>query len=865
MQRVLSNIILRPMTVLARANRRHFLRHPVQLLLAILGVALGVAMVVSIDLAAESTHRAFALSMDALTGRYTHHITSGPGGLPESWYARLRVEQGLRDIAPAVEGYVTAQGGTLRVVGFDPFAERNLRSRFVRAAKGGDAMRLLTDPSAVMLSAVTARRLGIRPGDSLEVTAEGASKALSVVAYAEGAGPAEPALEGLLLADIATAQELLGKVGNLDRIDLIMGDDPALERRIRALLPAGASLESAAGRHSATQNMTAAFELNLRAMSLMALLVGTFLIYNTMAFSVLQRRELLASLRILGATRRQLLREILFEAALLGLVGGMIGVGLGLLAAQGLLYRVTRTINDLYFVLTVTEFLPDPMLLLRGLALGLVAALLAALGPALEASFAPPIATRARSGAESLARRALPWLALAGSLCIGLAFWILYAQTDSEKTGTVLNTSDGLVSAIAGLFLLLLGYGLLTPSLLLGFAAFIVYLARRFGADLTRLAVLGVASSLSRAGLAIAALSIAVAVSLGIGVMIESFRDTVAEWLDQILQADIYIATPSTAARSSPPLPPDLQQRLANILGIAHFGASRRVFIATSVGESELLALDPPYPDEPGFRFRHADSQALWNALPTQQAVFISEPYAQKHRLKVGDTLALSTDSGPVSLPVAGVFFDYRSDQGLIVIHRNLYERLWKDRLHTSLGLYLKPGVALEAVRGQVERVLADIRQPLQVRSNREIRDASLETFERTFAITQVLRLLAVGVAFVGILSALMAFQYERRREIAVLRATGLTPAQAGGLVLLQTGFMGLTAGLLSIPLGLAVALSLVRVINVRSFGWTMDLTVPPVHLAAAVGLALFAALLAGLYPARRAMVTPPAVSLREE
>ena len=247
------------------------------------------------------------------------------------------------------------------------------------------------------------------------------------------------------------------------------------------------------------------------------------------------------------------------------------------------------------------------------------------------------------------------------------------------------------------------------------------------------------------------------------------------------------------------------------------------------------------------------------------KAVFVSEPYAQRHHLKVGDSFELVTDSGPITLPVAGIFFDYRSDQGLIVMHRSLYDRLWKDGANTSVGLYLKAGFDLEKIRQEVGLILSSQQQPLVVRSNREIRAASLDTFERTFAITQVLRLLAVGVAFVGILSALMAFQYERRRELAVLRATGLTPAQAGWLVLLQTGFMGLTAGLLSIPLGLAVAVALVRVINLRSFGWTMDLAVSLPPLFAAITLAVFAALLAGLYPAYQVMRVEPSAALREE
>lgn len=841
------------MAILGRANRRHFTRHPLQLLLAILGVALGVAMVVSIDLAATSTHKAFALSMEALTGRYTHHISSGdPQGLPETLFTRLR-QAGLRETAPALEGYVGVDGATLRLIGFDVFAERNLRSRFVQAARSEDGIRLLTEPDTVMLSAVTARRLNVSPGGTLEVTIDTRPHRLTVVGYAEGAGTPDPALEGVILADIATAQEVLGRVGWLDRIDLVLGEAPGAEDAVKALLPEGISLDTAAGRQSATQNMTAAFELNLRAMSLLALLVGSFLIYNTMAFSVLQRRELLASLRVLGATTRQLLLEILLEAGLLGLIGGVLGLGLGILAARGLLHMVTRTINDIYFVLTVSEFLIDPWVLAQGLLLGVAVAVLAALGPAVEASLTSPLQSRARSGVEGTARRALPWLALAGLLALVVAAGLLGRDW------------PGLMPAIIGVFLLLLGYGLLTPVLLLAGVGLSGRFAQLSGGWLMRLATRGIAASLSRSALAIAALTIAIAVSIGVGTMIESFRGSIAEWLDQILQADIYIAAPSSTPRASPLLPDDLEARLASIPGVDRTGTGRRLFVSSNFGESELLALDPPYLDRPGFRFQDIDGRALWTRFPELDGVIVSEPYAQRHGLKVGDSVELRAAAGPVRLPVAGIFFDYRSDQGLIVMHRRLYDRLWRDHSSTSLGLYLQPGADVTAVRAEVDRRLAEIRQPLTVRSNREIRDASLETFERTFAITQVLRLLAVGVAFIGIVSALMALQAERGRELAVLRATGLTPRQTGALVLIQTAFMGLTAGVLAIPLGVAVAVALVRVINLKSFGWTMDLSVSLPPLIVAVLLSLLAALLAGWYPARLAMRTQPAAALREE
>lgn len=851
------------MSLLARANRRHFWRHPMQWLLAVLGVALGVALLISVDLAADSSHRAFALSMEALTGHYTHHIEAGPSGLPEDWYVQLRGE-GLYQSAPAVEGFIKYQGQTLRLLGFDPFAERNLQSRFKRAIKSDDSSRLLTETDTVLLSAVTGQRYGLKPGDRFEVKINGTTRQLKILAWIEGELAPDPALEGLVLADIAAAQEWLGRVGLLDRVDLLLAENSPWIAKLTASLPPGATLEPAHNRNQATLQLTAAFELNLRAMSLLALMVGMFLIYNTMAFSVLQRRELLASLRILGATRSQLLREILLEAAGLSLIGGVIGVGLGTAAAQVLLQMVTRTINDLYFVLTVTEFLPDPWLMLRGLLLGMVAALLAAAGPALEAAYSPPIASRARSGAESFTRRSLPWLTLAGLLGLGISLLLLGWGEDADRLAKPEDQGKDLMIAMSGQLLMLLGYGLLTPLLLLGLSGLAVWTARRYNLNLFKLAVLGVSASLSRTGLAIAALSVAVAVSVGEEMMIESFRGTVADWLDQILQADLYIDTPSTI-RASPPLPKGLEEKLKPIPELTHIGAGRRVFVTTSVGESELLAIDPPLDSAPGFRFKNADSAKLWQGFPQQRAVFISEPYASKHQLKVGDNLTLPTDLGPVTLLVSGVFYDYRTDQGLIIIHRHLYDQLWKDGRSTSFGLYLKPGADLETVRKAIIKVLASESEPLQIHSNREIRETSLVTFDRTFAITKVLRLLAVGVAFIGILSALLAFQFERRRELAVLRATGLTPGETGALVMLQTGYMGLAAGLLALPLGVAVTVSLIRVINFRSFGWSMNMILNPETLWSPLLLSLLAALLAGLYPARLAMTTPPASNLREE
>jgi putative ABC transport system permease protein len=266
----------------------------------------------------------------------------------------------------------------------------------------------------------------------------------------------------------------------------------------------------------------------------------------------------------------------------------------------------------------------------------------------------------------------------------------------------------------------------------------------------------------------------------------------------------------------------------------------------------------------PAFGWKEGDPAAIWPAFESGEGVIVSEPYAYRRDLGVGSTLRLSTDRGEREFRVAGVFFDYGSDQGVVMINRPAFEALWDDRGVSSLGVYAKPGVDVDSLVASLrERVGPG--QDVLVRSNRALREASLAIFDRTFAITDVLRVLTTLVAFVGVLSALMALQLERTRELGVLRANGLTPRQLWGLVTSQTSMMGLVAGLLSLPVGLVMALVLIYVINRRSFGWTLQMQVDPSILVQAVLLALLAALLAGMYPAFRMARTSPAVALREE
>jgi putative ABC transport system permease protein len=886
-------------TILNRASRNFLWRHPWQLALAIVGIALGVAVVISIDLAMESSLNAFDQAGKAFSGVASHRIIAGDGGLDEKLYRRLRVDEGIQKLSPVVNAYVFASkqaDAGFNLIGIDPFIEKSFRSiwqtRHNENTTADLLTRLITEPDTALISEQTASRLGLNIEDDLTIDTDHGERRLKIIGLlSPNNAVSEQVLSRLIVTDIATAQEVLELFGRLSSIEVLIDEHqpdaattsahtPSLEiaapvpdrpaaytpslEIIRKALPGNALLVEAESQSQAMREMTRAFSINLKALGLLSLLVGMFLIYNTMTFLVMQRRRLIGSLRSIGVTRGQIFKLIIGEALLLAVIGTLIGIVLGIVLGQGLLYLISGTINAIYFRIDAASLTITPLQLGKGVLLGIAATLLSVLPPAFEATRISPVTALVRSQLESGIRRLIKTANLISFIFIlggmALALW----------------SGKSIALGLASIFLLLFGFAMMTPALTLMFMKLIERIFGRLSGILVRLPARMVSAEISRTGIAIAALMIAVSATIGMDLMIDSFRQTVADWVQTSLRADLYVSLPG---EKMPDARAEQDQRLKAKLAelqdvkmlssVLHTNAAiARNDVSAEAGAAaeddfiKVAVFELNEKSRPGFIFKHEIDNELWDRFEQQQTVIVTEPYAYHHGVKIGQKILLRTDSGSQPFEVIGIYADYSGDRGHLAMSRRNYQRYWPDLGYSGIGVYAKDGVDLQQLENQISKLLTGQQT---VKSDQAIYKASMAMFEQTFTITETLRWLSAAIAFVGVFSALMALQFERIRQLGILRAIGITSGQLAVLITGETALMGLVAGLIAIPVGYTVAYMLIFVIYQRAFGWTMAFHFNPGVIYQGLALALIAATLAGIFPALKMAQTKPAEALRSE
>jgi putative ABC transport system permease protein len=813
--KLLRTLILRPL-------RRDLLRT----LLTIAAVALGVAVVVAIDLAGDAATGSFRSSVETLAGKTDMEILAN-GGIDEIWIGRLARLSFDAHFAPVVETQVELPAlGSVTLYGLD----------LVGAPENG-----------VVVSSALARRIGV---------AEHGRVALPVgkfqVDRIVDAGPVE-----FLAIDIAAAQKALQRYGKLDRIDVTVGRSENLalvDSALRKLLPAAYLIERPGARNEENQRMLRAFRWNLRVLSYISLVVGAFLIYNTISVSVVRRRAEIGILRALGASRAMLFAVFLSEALILGLVGAALGVALGRLLAGGTVGLIAGTVNALYTTSRPAAVELTGAEVWIGILAGAATAALAAFAPAREAMEVPPTEAMSRGAHEHHARlrwkRALGW---AGALAVLAAAASQAAPVDGKPVG-------GYVAALLAVG----AAALAAPAIVVATNRGTRFVLRRRPESL--LAGRSLAGSLSRTSVVVAALATAIAMMASVGIMVGSFRETVTLWLDTQLRADLYVSPGGrSAAGEYPALPPAALPILSSASGVAavdffhalefHYHGERATLGA---GNLEIVRRYGRLRFLPG-----EDRDAILRSLPGQDRAIVSEPFANRHGIRAGDRLTLPLGARHVKVTVAGVYYEYSSSQGFVLLDRSTLLKYLPGQPATNAAIYLQPGADPESVQRAIQRQTAGL--GVVVAPNQTLRRNAIVIFDRTFAITWALEAVAIIVAMLGAANSLLALVLDRRRELGLLRYLGASTGQVRGMILVEAALLGFLSAMVGLALGFALSLLLVFVVNKQSFGWTIQFHPPVDLLAGALVLVWCVTVFAGLYPARVAARLNPIEVIHEE
>ena len=817
--------------------------HPWRLVLALLAVALGVALAFSVHLINQSALAEFSAAVRAANGEPDAALVcTRREGCDDALADALVSNAAVALASPVVEidSYAIAASGqriALKLVGIDALQVAAVAPALLpRAAEGSDRLVAL-DPDALFLNASAQQRLGTKPGDTLAVQHGLRTVPLRVAGHVAAAGAA------LAVIDIAGAQTHFGFEARLTRIDLRLAAG-ASSAALAASLPPGWRIAAADDAAQRLANVSRAYRVNLTVLALVALFVGGFLVFSVFALAVAQRTPGLALLGVLGLSAAERGRLVLAECTVLGVAGSAVGVGAGTLLAQAALQWLAGDLGGGYFPGVAPTLAFSWLGALLFTALGTAAALIGGWLPARQAAaLAPAQALKGLGGAQ---HAAAPWwrgplLLLAGALLalappiagLPIAAYLSVALLLVGGIACVPGLIDALLSRIA------------SPRSPL---ALLALQRARHERDAATVAVAGVVASL--------------ALAVALTVMVASFREGVARWLDQVLPADLYVRTTGNSAASDQAfLPPGFALAVAALPGVARVEASRTRALGFDPARPSVSLIARPLPDAARSLPLLAPPLPASGDLP---GVYVSEAMAALYGAEPGTTLALPLGATSTQVQVLGVWRDYVRQFGAIAIDSRVYQRLSGDERANDLALWLAPGARSDEVQRAV-RALAGEPSLLDFAATTQLRAMSLAIFDRSFAVTYYLQAVAIAIGLAGIAASFSAQVLARRREFGLLAHLGLTRAQIVGVVAGEGAAWTAAGALAGLALGLAVAVVLVHVVNPQSFHWTMELLLPWGRLALLAAAVLLAGSVTAAISARAAASQDAVAAVKED
>jgi len=821
---------------------RPILRETLRTALTILGIAVGVAVVVAIALSNQSALRAFRESVDAVAGRANYQIVSDTG-LDENLLLALQPlwARGVR-FAPVIDVDGVAEGWQtpVRLLGVDLMSDLHFRDyRYAKVNAEGWA--LFRDDSAIVPETY-AREHGLRLGSPLALNVGGVSKTMIVRGILEARGPATAFNGAIVVADIAAAQASFGLAGRLTRIDLIVSADTLAE--IRKLLPPNARLERPSRRNERVENMLRAFRVNLFALAGVALLVGMFLVYNTVLISILRRRKDVGVFKTLGASARQIFAAFVIEGLVFGAAGSAIGIALGRGLAFAILKMIGRTVNVLYVTSQPEAIALTPGIVIAGVAVGTILSLASAIQPSMEAAGVRPGVLFGVATGFSRPGRLKP----APTLIALISFLLAFLATRLPPVANVA------VGGYVAVLLVIAGFSALAPMIVTATSRLLRGPFRAAFGIVGQLASASIPASLRRTSIATAALSLAIGMMVAVALMVGSFRETVRVWVDQTVGSDLWLRPAKGLSNAQVAVFPNaISADLEKVPFIAAFDRIRGRDV--TYGDAIIFVGS----GDTNVAMRRGSPPLLAGEM-TPDGVLVSESFSVKFNKGVGDVVSLSV----ASFKITGVYRDYSNDRGVVFMDRRNYTRLYDDDTINTVVIYLRPGVEVQWARRELERRFGPKYHAFTV-TNAEVRAEVMKIFDQTFLITYALLAVAIVVAVLGIINTLAALIIERTRELALLRVLGMTVAEVRRMLVLESAVLGITSTLAGLAMGYVLSWILIYVVNKQSFGWTIEFHTPVRLIVTSLAVTFAAALAAGMVPSRLARRIPLAAALKTE
>ncbi|MRR57149.1 MAG: FtsX-like permease family protein [Deltaproteobacteria bacterium] len=846
--------------LLRHISLRHVRFQKAQTVISLAGISLGVAAIVSIGIVNKSVLRSFEDSFINATGRAALQVTGAQSGFPESILDRVREVPGVEYAVPVIDTDGLLPKGkerSIMILGVDVLTDGQIRNYSLadESADIPDPLLFLAKPDSILITKAMAEREGIKIDQRMQVETVQGTRTFRVRGILNPEGPAKVMGGNLALMDIYAAQMAFGKEGRIDRVDvsLLRGEKlETVQQRIRAALPEGYTVETPAGRTRQIEGMLSKFQTGLNLISIFAIVVGMYLIYNAVSISIVHRRKEIGILRALGTTRGQIMRLFLAETLVISIIASMLGVGLGILFAGSIVGVLGKIVSIWYARTTVTGISLSWLYPVVGILCGIAASLAAAVFPVLAGSRISPIS----------AIRSLPWseegfftgkrLNIAAIISILLAATVYALYSVAEDSPLFRNSAFLFSSQI----FLLLGISLITPAFLRGFLSiFHRFLALRLGST-GMLAGLNLRKNITRNAVAVAAIFFGISVFVNSAGFVYSFKASVTTWLDAVVRADIIVSDghPSSSTNAQTiPMPVEMWRDIEKVPGVLSADPWRKLYMDYKGKRVLLSTVDIVRRGEYSkFMIISGEDQEIRSLLPNRDNVVVSETFAQQFGVKRGDTITIPAPSGAVRCRVVAVVVDYLYDSGTICMDINTFQRHWGDRLADHFSVRVRPGHDIAQVRDAIQNRLGRDRK-LFVLPVREFKEEVRKAMDQTFIFNYALSVITMTIAGFGIIITLLASVLERTREIGVIRSIGMLRRQVSGVVLLESLLMGVAGGILGCGAGMITGRLTLEGANYSS---AAQYFIPYGSIAWALAMAAGLSALAGIYPARRAAKT---------